>query len=76
MGQLPEVESSKTNFEVLGLEAQVLGLKAYKSSKMSCPRLEDRIIFWLFKKENNQTKHNITAIVCHFVVSFHCLETK
>ena len=29
----------------LGLEAQVLGLKPYKSSKMSCPRLEDGIVF-------------------------------
>ena len=42
----------------LGLEAKVLGLKAYKSLKTSCPRLEDRIIFWLVEKENNLTKYN------------------
>ena len=53
-----EVESSRTHFEVLGLEAQVLGFEAYKSSKMSCPRLEDCIIFWLVEKENNRTKNN------------------
>ena len=33
------------HFEVLGLKAQVLGLEAYKFSKMSCPRLENTIIF-------------------------------
>ena len=37
--------TSTTHFQVLVLEAQVLGLEAYKSSKMSCPRLEDSIIF-------------------------------
>ena len=31
---------------------------AYKSSKMSCSRLENSIIFWLVEKENNQTKNN------------------
>ena len=42
--QLSEVESSttslasKTHFEVLSLEGQVLGLEAYKSSKIPCPR--------------------------------------
>ena len=50
--ELSEVESSVTHFEVPGL-----GLEAYKSSKMTCPRLEDSIIF---KKENHQTKNNIT----------------
>ena len=42
---LPEVESSRTRFEVLGLglEDQVLGLKA------SSPRLEDSSIFWIVK---------------------------
>ena len=72
-----EVESlrtslaSRTNFEVfgLGLEAQALGLEAYKSSKMSCFWLEGCAIFCLLKKENNQTKDNITA-VCQFVVPF------
>ena len=34
------MESSRTQFEVLGLEA-------YKSSKMPCPRLEYSTIFWL-----------------------------
>ena len=43
----PEVESSRTQFEVLGLEDLVLGvgLEACKSSKMPCPRLEDKTIF-------------------------------
>ena len=51
-----ELESSRTHFEVLGLEAQVLGFEAYnyKSSKMSCSWLKDSIIFWLVEKENNQ----------------------
>ena len=31
---------------------------SYKSSKMSCSRLKDSIIFWLVEKENNQTKNN------------------
>ena len=35
-----EVESSRTHLEVLGL-----GLEAYKSSKMSCSRLEDSTVF-------------------------------
>ena len=42
---LPEEESLRTHFEVLGLEAQVLRLKPYKSSKMCCPWLKDRIAF-------------------------------
>ena len=45
----PEVESLRTHLQVpgLGLEAQVLdlGLKACKSSKMFCPRLEDSVTF-------------------------------
>ena len=54
--------SSRTYFKILGLEAQVLGLglEAYKSSKMSCPRLNDSVIIWLVEKESNQTKDNIT----------------
>ena len=47
---LPEVESSRTHFEVLGLglEDQVLGpgLKASSPRKLPCPRLEDSTIFW------------------------------
>ena len=46
---LPEVESSRTDFEVLGLglEGQVLGLGLEASSprKLACPRLEDSSIF-------------------------------
>ena len=45
--------SSRPQFQVLGFS-----LKACKSSKMSCPRLEDSIIFWLVKKENYLTKNN------------------
>ena len=77
---LSEVESlrtslaSRTHFEVLGfgLEAQVLGLgrETFKSSKTSCPGLEDRTIFWLFKKDNNGTKDNITAIIVS-VITFY-----
>ena len=37
------MESSRTHFEVLGLEGQVLGLEA------SSPRLEDSTIFWIVK---------------------------
>ena len=66
---LSEVESLRTSltlrthFEVLGfgLKAQALGLgrETFKSSKMSCPGLEDSTsIFWLFKKDNNGTKDN------------------
>ena len=42
-----EVESSRTDFEVLGLEGQVLGLGLEASSprKLACPRLEDSTIF-------------------------------
>ena len=43
--QLSVVESSRTHVEVLGLEAQLLGLVPYKSSKMPCPSLEDSIVF-------------------------------
>ena len=46
---IPEVESSRTHFEVLGLglEGQVLGLGLEASSprKLACPRLEDSTIF-------------------------------
>ena len=45
----PEVESSRTHFEVLGLglEGQVLGrgLEASSPQKLACPRLEDSTIF-------------------------------
>ena len=52
-----EVESSRTSlasrthFEVLGLEGQVLGLGLEASSprKLACPRLEDSTIFWNVK---------------------------
>ena len=37
---LPEVESSRTHFEVLGL-----GLEASNPRKLACPRLEDSSIF-------------------------------
>ena len=37
---LTEVESSRTNFEVLGL-----GLEASSPRKLACPRLEDSTIF-------------------------------
>ena len=42
-----EVESSRTHFEVLGLEGQVLGLGLEASSprKLACPRLKDSTIF-------------------------------
>ena len=47
----PEVESSRTHFEVLGLglEGQVLGLglglEVSSPQKLACPRLEDSSIF-------------------------------
>ena len=41
---LPEVESSRTHFEVLGL-----GLEASSPRKLACPRLEDSSIFWIGK---------------------------
>ena len=54
---IPEVESSRTlltsrtHFEVLGLEGQVLslGLEASSPRKLACPRLEDSTIFWIVK---------------------------
>ena len=41
----------RTDFEVLGLEGQVLGLGLEASSpgKLACPRLEDSSIFWIVK---------------------------
>ena len=39
-----EVESSRTDFEVLGL-----GLEASSPRKLACPRLEDSTIFWFVK---------------------------
>ena len=46
-----DVESSRTHFEVLGLEGQVLGLGLEASSprKLACSRLEDSTIFWIVK---------------------------
>ena len=41
--------SSKTDFEVLGLEGQVLGLEASSPRKLACPRLEDSSIFLIVK---------------------------
>ena len=43
--------ASRTHFEVLGLEGQVLGLglEASRPRKLACPRLEDSIIFWIVK---------------------------
>ena len=38
------MESSRTDFEVLGL-----GLEASSPRKMACPRLEDSTIFWIVK---------------------------
>ena len=53
MYSLPEVESSRTHFEVLGLglEGQVLGLglEASCPRKLACPRLENSSIFELLK---------------------------
>ena len=43
------MESSRTHFDVLGLEGQVLGLEASSSRKLSCPRLEDSTSFWIVK---------------------------
>ena len=45
------MESSRTHFEVLCLEGQVLGLGLEVSSprKLACPRLEDSSIFWIVK---------------------------
>ena len=48
-----EVESSRTSlasrthFEVLGLEGQVLGLEASSPRKLDCPRLEDSTNLWI-----------------------------
>ena len=44
-----EVESSRTHFEVLGLEGQVLGLEVSSPRKLACPRLEDSTFFELLK---------------------------
>ena len=43
------MESSRTHFEVLGLECQVFGLEASKSSKMSCLRPRTALLFDLLK---------------------------
>ena len=49
LAEAAEVESSRTHFEVLGLEGQVLGLEASSPRKLACPRLEDSTIFWIVK---------------------------
>ena len=36
-----------------------LGLEAYKSSKIPCPRFEDSTISWFVKNENNQKKFHL-----------------
>ena len=41
--------ASRTHFEVLGLEGQVLGLEASSPRKLACPRLEDSSNFWIVK---------------------------
>ena len=45
------MESSRTDFEVLGLKGQFLGLglglEASSPRKLACPRLEDSTIFWI-----------------------------
>ena len=43
--------SSRTHFEVLGLdlEGQALGLEAISSQKLPCPRVEDSTILWMVK---------------------------
>ena len=48
---LASMTSSRTHFEVLGLEGQVLGLGLEASSprKLASPRLEDSTIFWIVK---------------------------
>ena len=44
--------ASRTHFDVLGLgfEGQILSLEAWKSSKMSCTRLQDNTIFRFVEK--------------------------
>ena len=43
--------SSRTHFEVLGLEGRVLslGLEASSPRKLPCPRLENSTVFWIVK---------------------------
>ena len=43
------MDFSRTHFEVLGLEGQVLGLEASSPRKLACPWLEDSTIFWIVK---------------------------
>ena len=42
---LPSRTTSRTHFEALGLEGQVLGLEASSPRKLPCPRLENSTIF-------------------------------
>ena len=44
-----DVESSRTHFEVFGLEGQVLGLEVSSTRKLPCPLLEDSTIFSVVK---------------------------
>ena len=53
----------RTHFEVLGLEAQVLGLEAFKSSKMFCPRKS--LVIANFKQNHFETHfkwHSMKAL--------------
>ena len=65
-GVLKDILGPRTHFQVLGFGFR---LEAYKSLKMSYPRFEDSILFWLVKKKKKQTKDNISdslSIRCSF----------
>ena len=68
--------ASRTHFEILslglksqvlglGIESQVLslGLEPYKSSKMSCPRLENSIVFWLVESKIIKLKNFLNSVI-------------
>ena len=59
--QIAETVLSNTLFATAGVFQDVLGLghglEAYKCSKTSCHWLENKFVFWLVKKENNQTQN-------------------
>ena len=50
--------SSRTHFEVLGLEGQVLGLglEALSPQKLPCPRLKNSTISWIVKSSRSARK--------------------
>ena len=50
-----------------GVLEDVLGLKAYKSSKMSCPRFEDSIVFYWLKKKIIIQKTTQASRACQLV---------